>query len=70
MGPLRLGGRHINLGGVVLVRLSKERECYRLLRGECDLTHYQVRTLAYRNFPSQRWVRAVGKEREVFVKKM
>lgn len=52
------------------MRLGKERECYRLLREECGLTHYQVRTLAYRNFPSQRWVRAIGKERATFVESM
>lgn len=49
------------------MRLGKERECYRLLREEVGLTHYQVRTLAYRNFQSKRWVRAIGKERAAFV---
>lgn len=52
------------------MRLGKERECYRLLRNEVGLTHYQIRTIAYRHFPSDRWVRAVGKEREAFVKSM
>jgi len=52
------------------MRLGKERQCYRLLREECGFTHHQVRTLAYRNFPSQRWVRAIGKERTTFVESM
>lgn len=37
---------------------------------EVGLTHYQIRTIAYRNMSSKRWVRAIGKEREAFVKKM
>ena len=49
------------------MRLGKERVCYNLLRGEVGLTHYQVRTLAYRHMASQRWVRAIGKERAIFV---
>ena len=49
------------------MRLGKERICYNLLRGEVGLTHYQVRTLAYRHMASQRWVRAIGKERAIFV---
>lgn len=52
------------------MKLGKERLCYRLLRQEVGLTHYQVRTLAYRNFHSPRWVRAVGKERALFVEEM
>ena len=52
------------------MRLGKERECYRLLMNEVGLTHYQIRTIAYRNMNSKRWVRAIGKERAKFVERM
>ncbi len=52
------------------MKLGRERECYRLLMNEVGLTHYQIRTIAYRHMQSKRWVRAIGKERASFVQSM
>ena len=58
--------RNDNIGFVVLVRRLKERDCYDLLRDECGFTHYGVRVVARRYMWSDRWRRALEKEKQQF----
>lgn len=48
----------------------KERECYALLRDECGFTHYGVRVVAHRYMWSERWKRALEKEKKAFKEMM
>lgn len=48
----------------------KERDCYALLRDECGFTHYGVRVVAHRYMWSERWKRALEKEKKVFKEMM
>ena len=51
---------------MVLVKRLKERDCYDLLRDECGFTHYGVRVVARRYMWSDRWRRALEKEKQQF----
>lgn len=50
------------------MKRGEERNCYTLLREQCGFTHYGVRTVVHTYMPTPRWLRAIQKERALFIK--
>lgn len=67
---MRQWSRFDYIGCVVLLKRMKERDCYALLRDECGFTHYGVRVVAHRYMWSERWKRALEKEKKAFKEMM